>query len=420
MEKRKMNKPNDSGKTAPKSEGGTCVLSDGRRVKYTLKVRDDGPNYFVVFRNPACSGYRLERSTGESSKKRAHEAAAQVIAEAYLPQSPLQNMAWDEAIEKIKEQWKAQNLRPRTIDDYLAMIKCFRLAFPESRGPHDVTPEHASRFKILRSHETGSPVTVGGNLNKLSVIWEKWLKKKCKIVNVNPWEDIEKPKEDEPVPRYIEPAEEQGFFDWLLNRWDGWRLPVLFFTVKGLVGRRILQLASLPKDCLSKGRIVFHPETCKGRRIEHACVPPAIFKELKAQAGSRYLWERYSEQLASIYRKRKRRAYVKDFTPSRFKRWLQDEVTTYNNTLSDDPGYVPFTAHNFRDTAMTKAWDADIPPDKAAIAFGCHSETMKKHYIRKDKLAIADDVFARMQAKPGTTEETAPEIEMNGPDSPRK
>ena len=50
-----------------------------------------------------------------------------------------------------------------------------------------------------------------------------------------------------------------------------------------------------------------------------------------------------------------------------------------------------------RDTAMTQAWDADIPVDKAAIAFGCNVETMKKHYIRKDRLAEADAVFARIQ-----------------------
>ena len=34
----------------------------------------------------------------------------------------------------------------------------------------------------------------------------------------------------------------------------------------------------------------------------------------------------------------------------------------------------------------------------AAIAFGCNVETMKKHYIRKDRLAEADAVFARIQA----------------------
>ena len=77
--------------------------------------------------------------------------------------------------------------------------------------------------------------------------------------------------------------------------------------------------------------------------------------------------------------------------------WLQFEVTEYNRTLKDKPGYRKFTAHNFRDTAMTRAWDANISVDKAAIALGCHPETMKKHYVVKDRMAIADEVLSQIQ-----------------------
>jgi hypothetical protein len=75
---------------------------------------------------------------------------------------------------------------------------------------------------------------------------------------------------------------------------------------------------------------------------------------------------------------------------------LQDEVREYNRENEGKPGFRRFTAHNFRDTAMTRAWDCDIDLDKAAIAFGCNRETMKKHYIRKDQLAIADAVFEQV------------------------
>lgn len=51
---------------------------------------------------------------------------------------------------------------------------------------------------------------------------------------------------------------------------------------------------------------------------------------------------------------------------------------------------------------MTKAWDADIDLDRAANAYGCNRETMKKHYIRKEALAVADAVFIRVQGR--TTE----------------
>jgi len=199
----------------------------------------------------------------------------------------------------------------------------------------------------------------------------------------NPWADVEKPKVDEPEPRYIEPGEQQAFFDWLQKRWDGWRLPVLFFTVKGLTGRRMLQLCSLPSTCLHNGRIVFFSEVNKGRRMEYARVPSDIFEELSEIKGPTWLWEKYTTELRAFYLKRKRRDYFKEFTPARLKRWLQNQITDYNDQNEGKPGFAPFTAHNFRDTAMTQAWDADIPVDKAAIAFGCNVETMKKHYIRK-------------------------------------
>jgi len=65
------------------------------------------------------------------------------------------------------------------------------------------------------------------------------------------------------------------------------------------------------------------------------------------------------------------------------------------------PGFVAFTAHNFRDTAMTTAWDADVPIDKAAVAFDCNTQTMKKHYIQMEQLQIADEVYGRIHGAGG-------------------
>ncbi|MDB5351523.1 MAG: hypothetical protein JWN86_2770 [Planctomycetota bacterium] len=36
--------------------------------------------------------------------------------------------------------------------------------------------------------------------------------------------------------------------------------------------------------------------------------------------------------------------------------------------------------------------------DQAFIAFGCHPETMRKHYLQLDETAIADAVFDKIQA----------------------
>jgi hypothetical protein len=383
-----------------------CVLSDGRRIRYSLQAR--GEFYNACFRGP--DGRRKFLSTKERTSKLAEDAACVVIHQEYEPKPNFRFATWDEALAEIKQAMKAKNLRPRTITSYEETVTVLRKVLPPSHGPADITLDLARRFRVKRMEDGLSPVTVAGDINTLCCIWSKWFIEECDLVSTNPWTEVEKPKVDEPEPRYIEPAEQQDFFNWLLKRWDGWRLPVLFFTVKGLTGRRMLQLCSLPKTCLHDGRIVFVSDANKGRRMEYAKVPVGIFKELNDLAGPTWLWESYTSDLRAYYTKRKRRDYFKEFTPARLKRWLQNQVTDYNAANKNSPGFVPFTAHNFRDTAMTQAWDADIPVDKAAIAFGCNVETMKKHYIRKDRLAEADSVFARiedMKANGSPAESTA-------------
>jgi hypothetical protein len=310
-----------------------------------------------------------------------------VIRESYFPAAPpVEATAWDDAVAKMVERMKAQNLRPRAIADYEAMVKTFRKVMPKIGSPAQVTPDDAQAFKVARSKKVEA-ATVAGNLNKLSVIWNKWWREECHLVATNPWADVEHPKLDEPQPRYIEAAEQERFFAWLSDRYNGWRLPVLFFEVKALVGRRLLQLASLPSDCLKDGRIVFESRSCKGRRMEYALLPPKIYEELRRLAGPRYLWGRHTEELRAIHRRQGHAHHAKclqPFAPERFAAWLQDAVDAFNDAHADEPGYRRFTPHNFRDTAMTRAWDADVPIDKAAIAFGCHGETMKKHYVRKN------------------------------------
>jgi hypothetical protein len=396
-----------SEKADNRPDRGTCCLADGRRVQYSLKTREGVQHYFVVFANPNPRGYRLEKTTKETNKKRANVAAAQIIKEAYTPKVVDQNVTWETAIAKIKQKMESQNLRPRSIEDYADMLNRFREVSPKSLGPIDVTAEQAAHFKDVRSTEVAA-VTLAGNLNKLSVIWQKWLKDECKLVTSNPWEGIEKPKVDEPQPRYIETAEREAFFKWLMNRWGGWRLPVLFFEVASHTGRRILQITSLPADCLKDGRLVFEADITKVRKGDVACVPENIYEELLGLAGPGYLWERFSEQLGAIYRKRKKRGYTMEFLPVRFKRWLQSQITIYNKANENRSDFRSFTTHNFRDTAMTNAWDAEVPIDKAAIAFCCNAATMRKHYIHKDKVAISDDVFARIQARKQSLENHIP------------
>src|SRR4051794_20776266 len=94
-----------------------CVLDDGRRVRFSLKRRRRDPFCLVVFRGP--DGLRKERSTGERNRRRAKDSAALIIREGYAPQQPTGNPSWDEAIASMRERMEADNLRPKTIGQYL-------------------------------------------------------------------------------------------------------------------------------------------------------------------------------------------------------------------------------------------------------------------------------------------------------------
>src|SRR5262249_51986030 len=153
---------------------------------------------------------------------------------------------WDEAIKLVETAMKGQNLRDRSIGEYLASLVGLRKVYPDSQGPGDITVQQAKQYKLARQQQGVRPRTLAGNISNLSIVWGKWFRDECKILETNPWEEVERPKLDKPTPRYIEPDEEMKFISWLTERWNGWRLPVLFMEVKGLIGCRILELCSVP------------------------------------------------------------------------------------------------------------------------------------------------------------------------------
>src|SRR5262249_46500608 len=143
-------------------------------------------------------------------------------------------------------------------------------------------------------------------LRNLYPVWNKWFGRELKFLSSNPWRFIERPRLDEPVPRYITPEERRHFLEWLSEYWDGWRLPILFFELANAVGRRLMQLTSLPSGCLKEGhRIEFVSVSCKGRKNEYDKLPKELFEELTALCGLNFLWEHFPAQLNAIYRRRR-------------------------------------------------------------------------------------------------------------------
>jgi site-specific recombinase XerD len=377
-----------------KGKKGICETTDGQRIAFTLKKRDRDPFFFVRFRGPNGT---CEPSTKENTVKNAMDSAAVLIRKAFNPDAQLRFVGWKEVDEELPSKFRAANLRPRTTQDYEMVLGIFRKMFPESLGPQDVTERQARAYKQRRMDDGLDPRTVSGNINKLSCLWQKWFLTEAEWVVKNPWEKVEAPKCEEKDKRIIEPHERKQFENWLCARWPGWRLPLLFLEVKGSIGCRITELCTLPSSNLERGRIKFDGESCKGRRSRQCKVPAILFAELQAKAGPQYVWERFADELRAIFTAKKRgkaACQVKDFSPSRLRRWLQAELVTY----FQETGARPFHWHNLRGTAMSRAKSLGVSYDDAAIAFDCEVATMRGYYVSFDETKTADAVFDRIQA----------------------
>lgn len=374
-----------------------CTLDDGRRIKFSLKCRNRDPYFLVQFRGP--DRKLKERSTKEQKKNRAIDSAHRIIREEYDPNLALDDPDWKEAEETLVELLEAKKLREATIIDYVSTLHTLRDMFPRIHGPGHISSRMAERYKKNRLDTGYSPWTVKGNLNTLSIIYRKWFVKAGKVVNDNPFEDIEPPKTDKLSPRIILPEEAQAYFDWLLRRWDDWRFPILFLEVKGLIGCRITELASARTDGLKDGRIRFNADTTKGRKQRSVKLPTHIFEELQKLAGREYLFEKFAEQLRQVHINQgnsHHSASVGTFKPEQLVKWMQKEKKRY---FDDNPDAKPFKLHNFRGTAMSKARMAGVSFDDAAVAFGCHPETMRQHYTSLDEETITDKVMDAMNGE---------------------
>ena len=374
-----------------KSKTEVCVLSDGRRVKYRVDKRDHGPCFNAYFRGP--DGRKKEISTKETNRKRALDSAVAIIMQAFQPKSYFHNIDWDEAVAMMVERMEVDNLRPNTVSTYKWAIVTFRKVFPEVSGPGSVTPAMAEEYKKRRMKAKKSPHTVAGDLTELSTVFGKWWCDECKIIESNPFVDIEPPKRDKLQPRIISLVERKAFETWLAERWNHWRLPLLFLEVKSAIGCRIYELAAIPARQLREGRVAFEAVLAKGRKARVSKLPANLYDELLSIAGPTLVFERFPDQLREILLAKKRPQHAKcvkfPYDPQRLVNWLQDRLVEFRKERPDIPR---FKLHNYRGTAMSRAKSAGVAYDDDAIAFGCNPETMRKHYITLDETAVSDAV----------------------------
>ena len=339
-----------------------CELPDNR-IRFSLKKRDNSDCYFVCFRD--VNNRRRELTTGERAKHKAIESALLVIRDNYTVISSRIN--WDDSIKLMLRTSASGEITFGHNTTIRISFSALRKTFPKTFGPADITPAMAERFKVKRSHL--APKTVEGNIKNCLIAYN-WFVKRCKILKGNPFEDVTPPKYDKTPPRIVKNDEIKKLKDWLNKKWG--RLPVLFLEVMATIGCRIGELSQATTNSLHDGRLYFLSETTKGRRQRVCKLPEAMYQEVRGIAGP---------------------VYIFNPNPRRFKRWLQDQVKEYFRSTKAKR----FKLHSLRATAMTKAREAGIPVDDAAVAFGCNSATMKQYYLAPNEVDISDTVFDRLR-----------------------
>jgi hypothetical protein len=72
----------------------------------------------------------------------------------------------------------------------------------------------------------------------------------------------------------------------------------------------------------------FDAESTKGRKQRNVKLPPALYEELKAIAGKKYVFGMFAGQLRKVHIKRGNPHHavsMGDFSPGQLRSWLQEE-----------------------------------------------------------------------------------------------
>jgi integrase len=386
-------------------------LHDGRRIGYGLVDRGNG---FISVQFKDVDGIKyIFRSTNETSRSRALKKADQIIKDHYTPPGTISRQSsWDEVAAELREQLERDAARPATIADYLDTLNqvmdaavcpaavtawlaqqwCNRyLATPYKRSKADDAKEYMR-----------SKTTLHARVRKLSAIWSKYLIKRLKVTDNNPWETVDLPKlETKPV-RTLTQTQVDDFFEWLGVRWKGWELPGLFFEVKAVTGCRLGDLAKLKSSDLitpdDRHFIRFGEGTTKARKARVGVVPEDLFEKLQAIAGETYLWESYAKHLAKYLELREVPTHRINptFSPARLVWWAKDEVDDFNKSRPDKP---KIQSHDFRKRAITEAHAEGVDVDEAAASYGMSSATARAFYLALDQAKAAAAVAAKMGGK---------------------
>lgn len=385
------------------------VLRSGDRIRYSLQQRDGSDVYFVYFKGPKG---RRERSTGAVKKPGAIDAAHRIIREEYEEIAPTSETAgWEAAKAKLREAMKADGKRPKTIKGYEETLDKLIVAFPLAKGPADVTDRMAGDFKVkygggtftrkrvLQEGEQAEEYerkmkSLDSRIRTLKAVfgWFKGLR----LVDANPFDDVAPPELDRHEVKYVKEGDVSHFFQWLAERFPGWAMPRLFFSVKALTACRLEDICNLKSDQLRDGRLVFTADQTKNRSERYAILPEDLYADLDGYKGETYLWEKYPPELIEANRKKGWPTHRQkaEFEPRRLYNWVVQIMQGYQHETGKD-----LSSHDFRKAAFTRAAEEDVHPKRAAVAFDVTAETMMKYYTGTEKKETADAVLGGLAGK---------------------
>ena len=280
----------------PRQHAYTVRIEDGREIGFGLLIRA-ADVYSVQFRGKDKN--LIFRSTGETARPRAIPIAEGIIREHYAPKpATLKNVSWEDVSGQLQEHLKADNARPDTTHDYLDTINQVKKC---AESPSLLTEALAQTW--CNDYLTGtftrkkakdgeqvkeykrSPRTLHARVRKLKAIWSKYLMKRLRLVNNNPWKNVDLPKLDAQPIRILSEQQVNNFFHWLETRWHGWELPTLFFELKAITACRLQDIASLKSSDLSidgkHHKVQFSEGSTKARKARKARIAKLVLPSFR-------------------------------------------------------------------------------------------------------------------------------------------
>ena len=376
----------------------TFTLPDGRVVGWGLKTRRGILR--VQFQGP--DGTRLEISTGCTRRADAYTEAAKIVLRTYDPTVPVANpgkLSWAQAAAYIRA---TPDLSPESVRNYTLALAVIRKHYPTTKGPGEITPALAERWK--REYLSGtytktpggkeyrrSPVTCTTYLRTLRSLWSKHFKRS---VAANPWREVDYPNEPRrkrvKMPADLTIAELLTYFK---TRYPNWETPLLFVRVKMLAGCRTLDLCRVPSSDLTDTTLTLRHT--KDRGVRQVPLPDDLAVKLHSLKGPAWLWERSLEE-SKTYRKSVKTASRAEYQP---KTWAHTIAGIFRE-FSDSrvPGAERVRPHDLRARAITLVAKATGSVDATAEALGLDPQTAR-HYLDRSKAFDGQEVIRKLSDK---------------------